>query len=255
MNALLNNKNILVTGAAGLLGTQLCQAILEQGGKVIAADLTFDKNDFFSQKRLTEYNGRLDTIKTDVTQSDEVESLFAQIDRIDGAVNCSYPRNKSYGKRFFDVSLDSFNENLALNLGSAFLFTQQCAKYFKKSTQPFSLVNISSIYGVVAPKFEVYENTQMTMPVEYAAIKAALQHLSRYAAAYVNDSKFRVNCICPGGIFDNQSQNFLTAYKQQTNGKGMLEVNDVTGSIIFLLSDLSLYVTGQNIVVDDGFCL
>lgn len=255
MNALLKNKNILVTGAAGLLGTQLCQAILGQGGKVIAADLTFDKNDFFSQKNQAEYNGKLETVKTDVTQPHEVEALFGQIDSIDGAVNCSYPRNKSYGQHFFDVTMESFNDNLAQNLGSAFLFMQQSAKYFKKSTQPFSLVNISSIYGVVAPKFEVYENTQMTMPVEYAAIKAALQHLSRYAAAYVNDSEFRVNCICPGGIFDNQSQSFLTAYKQQTNGKGMLDVNDVTGSIIFLLSDLSSYVTGQNIVVDDGFCL
>lgn len=255
MNELLKNKKILVTGAAGLLGTQVCKTVLAQGGKVIAVDLTFDNNELFSQKNLRELQGDLDTVNIDMTNSHEIESFFETTNVIDGAVNCSYPRNKSFGKHFFDVSLESFNDNLALNLGSAFLFIQQCARYFKKTNSPFSLVNISSIYGVVTPKFEIYENTPMTMPVEYTAIKAALQHLSRYAAAYVNNSKFRVNCICPGGIFDHQSESFLTAYKKQTHGKGMLDVKDVTGSIIFLLSDLSTYVTGEQIVVDDGFKL
>jgi len=107
----------------------------------------------------------------------------------------------------------------------------------------------------MAPKFEIYEQTPMTMPVEYAAIKSAVLHLTKYASAYVSDSRFRVNCVSPGGLLDGQPEAFLNAYKNQTNGLGMLAAEDITGTIIFLLSDLSKAITGQNIVVDDGFSL
>ena len=117
------------------------------------------------------------------------------------------------------------------------------------------MVNISSIYGVVAPKFEIYDNTKMTMPIEYSAIKSALLHLNKYVVAYVNDSKFRINAISPGGIFDHQPTPFLDAYKSNTNGAGMLDVSEMIGSVLFLLSDQSRYVTAQNIIIDDGFSL
>ena len=132
---------------------------------------------------------------------------------------------------------------------------QQCAVYFARSQEPFSLVNISSVYGVVAPKFDIYNNTSMTMPVEYAAIKSGLLHLSKYVTKYVNDSKFRINSVSPGGIFNDQASSFLEAYKKQTFGKGMLDVTDVVGTIVYLLSENSALVNGQNIIIDDGFSL
>lgn len=190
-----------------------------------------------------------------ITNEEEVKYFFQQQLNIDGAINTTYPRNKTYGAHFFDVTLYSFNENLSLHLGSMFLFTQQCAKYFKKHQTAFSLVNISSIYGVITPKFDIYNNTPMTMPVEYSAIKSALLHLNKYVVAYVNDSRFRINAISPGGIFDYQPTLFLEAYKSNTHGAGMLDVSEMIGSILFLLSDQSKYVTGQNIIIDDGFSL
>lgn len=170
-------------------------------------------------------------------------------------MNCSYPRNKNYGAHFFDVTLESFNENLGLHLGAHFQLMQACAAQFVAAKHPFALVNISSIYGVIAPKFEIYNNTPMTMPVEYAAIKSALVHLSKYVATYVADSNFRVNCISPGGLLDGQSQAFLDAYQSHTFGAGMLKPKDMVGTIMFLLSDHSKFINGQNIIVDDGFCL
>lgn len=256
MNNLLKDKTIIVAGAAGLLGSRLVAGILAQGGKVVAADISVETvKERLSDLGVDLADDRLQLKVFDITNSDSVKQFLAERSDIDGAVNATYPRNKTYGAHFFDVTLESFNENLSLHLGSAFLFTQQCAAYFNQHKTPFSLVNISSIYGVVAPKFDIYDNTPMTMPVEYAAIKSALLHLNKYAAAYINDSRFRINCVSPGGLFDHQPEAFLKAYKKNTHGAGMLDVEEMVGSVMYLLSEQSKYVTGQNIVVDDGFSL
>ncbi|MDV2093742.1 oxidoreductase [Acinetobacter baumannii] len=256
MQNLLQNKTFLVAGAGGLLGTRLVAAILEQGAKVIAADINLESMATrLSSVGVNTTNEKLSLVSLDVTNETSVKLFFSTDLKIDGAVNTTYPRNKTYGSHFFDVTLESFNENLSLHLGSMFLFTQQCAKYFTQYQTPFSLVNISSIYGVVAPKFDIYNNTKMTMPVEYAAIKSATLHLNKYTVAYVNDSRFRINCVSPGGIFDHQPEPFLEAYKSHTHGAGMLDVTEIIGSVLFLLSEQSIYVTGQNIIVDDGFSI
>ncbi|EOI6869239.1 SDR family oxidoreductase [Yersinia enterocolitica] len=253
---MLTNKIILVAGAGGLLGCQLVKAIQCEGGKVIAFDIS--KELMISRLNSAGVNLQNDSIQClelDINNEKEVKLFFSKLDHVSGAVNATYPRNKLYGAHFYDVTLNSFNENLSLHLGAAFLFTQQFALYFEKHKKPLSLVNISSVYGVVAPKFEIYKKTNMTMPVEYAAIKSAIIHISKYVVAYVNNSNFRINSISPGGILDKQPGVFLDSYRKETCGQGMLDVADVVGTVLFLLSDLSKYVTGQNIIIDDGFSL
>lgn len=253
---MLKDKTILVAGAAGLLGSRLSVALAQSGATVLAADINPDG----ITARLVEAGvgadiGRIVPLALDVTNEAAVKALFAREQRIDGAVNCAYPRNKRYGTKFSDVTLADFNENVALHLGSSFLFMQQCAAYFVRVQQPFALVNVASIYGVVAPRFNLYADTPMTMPVEYAAIKSAVIHLTRYTSAFVADSRFRANCISPGGIIDRQPEAFLERYREETFGRGMLAPGDITGTVLFLLSDLSAAINGQNIVVDDGFTL
>jgi NAD(P)-dependent dehydrogenase (short-subunit alcohol dehydrogenase family) len=256
MKDLLQQKRVLIAGAGGLLGIKVVKQALIQGAEVIAVDINVKlMRDKLADQQIELDNDRLTLLHLDITDEQSVKSLFSKQHGLTGAVNCTYPRNKAYGAHFFDVSLDSFNENIAMHLGSAFLFTQQCASYFVRQKTSFSLVNISSIYGVIAPKFEVYDNTHMTMPVEYAAIKSAVLHLNKYTSAYINDSLFRINSVSPGGLFDNQPEGFLDKYKKNTHGTGMLDVGEVIGSILFFLSEQSKYVTGQNIIVDDGFSL
>lgn len=249
---MLLNKRILVLGAGGLLGKVLVEALLNNGAKVIATDLSI--------KTLSVCFSHLDqnTLvlkELDVTNEAEVTAFFEKESQLDGVVNCAYPRNTQYGKKLFDVSLASFNENLALHLGAAFLVMQQSAALFIRQNSPLSVVNISSIYGVTAPKFDIYEGTQMTMPVEYAAIKSAIIQLNKYFTSYVHDSRYRVNSVSPGGLYDAQPEEFLAKYKNLTLGTGMLDANDIVGSIVFLLSEHAKFVTGQNIIIDDGFTL
>lgn len=253
---MLENKTILVSGAAGLLGSHVVKGLVLAGANVIATDINIDKmNEGWLSFADPQQAQRITCKSLDITNESAVKAFFEQQPVLDGAVNCSYPRNASYGNDFLDVTLESFNDNVSLHLGSTFLFCQQCVAYFKRHSSPFSLVNIASIYGVVAPKFEIYQQTDMTMPVEYAAIKSAIIHLNAYVSNYVSDSRFRVNSISPGGIFDHQNETFLQEYKQKTHGKGMLDPEDVVPTIQFLLSDQSKFITGRNIVIDDGFSL
>ncbi|GAA0789713.1 MULTISPECIES: oxidoreductase [Pseudomonadati] len=246
-----SNNRFLVLGAGGLLGKTVVEALLANKAEVIATDINTDT--LLAHFGLD--NDQLSIEHLDVNNEVEVVSFFQNLEPIDGVVNCSYPRNKDYGKKLFDVSLASFNDNISLHLGAAFLIMQQSAALFLRQNAPLSIVNVSSIYGVVAPKFEIYDDTNMTMPVEYAAIKSAIVHLNKYFASYIHDSRFRVNSISPGGLFDAQPDAFLDKYKQLTMGAGMLNATDMTGSILFLLSEQSKYITGQNLIIDDGFSL
>jgi NAD(P)-dependent dehydrogenase (short-subunit alcohol dehydrogenase family) len=144
--------------------------------------------------------------------------------------------------------------NVDSHLGGYFLVAQQFCMAFKAQGHG-NLINMSSIYGSMAPRFEVYEGTPMTMPVEYAAIKSAVVHLTRYFAQYFKGHGIRVNCLSPGGIRDNQPADFLAAYNARCASKGMLAPEDVVGALLFLLSDESRYINGQNILVDDGFSI
>lgn len=254
MTASLLGKKVIVAGAGGLIGGAIVAELIKHGAKVLAADISVDRLEHkLNQQKLDLSCVKL--IELNITDEAAVSAVFEKESGLSGAVNATYPKNQNYGAHFYDVKLTDFNENLSLHLGSAFLFTQKCADYFSKRKEYFSLVNFSSIYGVVAPRFAIYQDTEMTVPVEYVAIKSAIINLSRYAVNYVADSSFRVNCISPGGIIDNQPAHFIQQYEKQTLGTGLLEPSSLTGIVSFLLSDASKYINGQNIIVDDGFTL
>ena len=134
------------------------------------------------------------------------------------------------------------------------IFSQVILKFFLKQKYG-NLIHISSIQGVSSPKFEHYVGTNMISPIEYSAIKAGLISITKYLAKYYRDKNIRVNCISPGGIKDNQNQIFIRNYRESCNIKGMLDPEDINGLALFLISDYSLYINGQNLLVDDGWSL
>ena len=255
MSELVRDKVVIVTGGAGLLGRTFCQAIADNGGIAVVAEY-----DIAIAERLCTSleNASIVPAQVDITDKISVETLITTISKkygkIDALVNSAYPRNKNYGKHFFEVTYNDFCENVGMNLGGYFLTSQLFAKYFYEQGYG-NIINLASIYGVIAPRFEIYDNTPMTMPVEYAAIKSGLIHLSKYMAKYFKGKNIRVNTISLGGIEDKQPESFLKAYKEFCLNKGMLNAKDISGTVLYLLSDLSEFVNGQNIVVDDGFTL
>lgn len=256
---MLNNKIVVITGGAGLIGKEFVKAIIENNGIAVIADINEEIGINVKDKLSKELNtSKIDFFKLDITSKESINTCIGYLDnkysRIDALVNNAYPRNKNYGNYFFDVEYDDFVENIGLNLGGYFTTSQQFAQYFEKQKHG-NIINISSIYGVSAPRFEIYNDTKMTMPVEYAAIKSGLIHLTKYMAKYFKGLNIRVNTLSPGGILDNQPESFLKKYENECCNKGMLEKEDLTGTLIYLLSDMSKYVNGQNIIVDDGFTL
>lgn len=252
---MLNNEIVLITGAGGHIGGALARAVVENGGSVVLMDTNRNKLDLISNE-LGESN--VLNIVADATNIDEIDLCITKavqrFGRIDAAVHSAYPRSLGWGTAFEDLKTKFLFEDITKHLGGAILFSQRIFKYYKKQGGG-NLIHISSVQGISTPKFEHYEGTSMVSPVEYSAIKAGLIALTRYLAKYSKGSNIRVNCISPGGIIDNQSPIFLKRYKESCVNKGMLNSEDVIGTLLFLLSKHSRYVTGQNIVIDDGWSL
>jgi len=254
---MLNKKIIVVTGGAGLLGSRFCSAIAEQSGTAIIADLDMAAAEAVAEKIIAN-GGKAEAAALNITDSISVDSLISTLNerygRIDAVVNNAYPRNKNYGRKLEDVTYTDFCENVSMHLGGYFLVAQKFGLYFREHNGG-NIVNMASIYGTMTPRFEIYADTPMTMAVEYSAIKSAVIHITRFLAQYFKADRVRCNSISPGGIFDHQPDAFVEKYNSHCGTKGMLDPQDLTGALVFLLSDASQYINGQIIIVDDGFTI
>ncbi|MGK0500806.1 MAG: NAD(P)-dependent dehydrogenase (short-subunit alcohol dehydrogenase family) [Oceanicoccus sp.] len=256
----LNDKVIIITGGAGLIGKGFVKAVAACGATAIIADLDeVSGNKVKDELSLELATDKIEFLKVDITSKESVRNMIDAIINkhqvIDALVNNAYPRNKNYGRKFEDVTYEDFCENVNLHLGGYFLMSQEVSRIMVKQKSGV-IVNIASIYGFMAPRFELYEDGSFTSPVEYSAIKGALLTLTKYLASYLGKHDIRVNAISPGGVYNNQSEHFVTQYTNKTViGNRMADIEDLTGALVFLLSDASMYITGQNIVVDGGWSI
>jgi len=246
---MLKDKVIVIIGANGLLGKEFIKACLKNNAKIIASDIV---------ENLEIEIKDLEYIRCDITNKNSILDLInfskEKFKKVDAVVNSAYPRNKNYGRKFEEVEYEDFCKNINLHLGGYFLVSQQFAEFFKSQGYG-NIINIASIYGVIPPRFEIYEDTDMSMPIEYNVIKHSVISMSKYIAKYYKGCNIRINCISPGGILNNQPKEFLEKYNSYALNKGMLDKQDISGTLLFLLSDLSKNINGQNIVVDDGWSL
>ena len=255
MKQMLNNLIVVISGGVGRIGSAFSRAVVENGGKVIIGDI----NSEFGNQLVAELGDNVSLFfEGNLTEPHTVDLMIRKgvekFGKIDAAVHCAYPVSKQWGTRFEDLKPKGLEKDLFNQLGGAILFSQQMIRHFRQQEYG-NLLHISSIQGVATPKFDHYEGTDMVSPIEYSAIKAGVISITRYLAKYCKNQNIRVNCISPGGILDKQPESFLNRYKSSCQIKGLLDASDITGALIFLLSEQSKYMTGQNIIVDDGWSL
>lgn len=243
-------KVAVVTGGYGLIGKEIVKGLFEFGAKVYIGDIKKENT-----KEII-MDDRVKYLHLDITSEDSVKEVVSKVvqenGRIDILVNSAYPKSKDWGAIFEEVHYDSWKSNVNSHLGGYFLCCQKVAEQMKTQNGGV-IINIASIYGVVAPDFSIYEGIEMTMPAVYSAIKAGVIALTKYIATYYGRYNIRTNTISPGGIFDNQTASFVDRYSKKTPLGRMGKPQEIVGAVIFLASDASSYVTGQNIMVDGGW--
>lgn len=241
---ILKNKIIIVTGGSGLIGKELVADIKRKGGKAINADIGVETN-------FEEGNVHMD-ISNDNSIQEGLDLIVTEYGRIDGLVNNAYPRTKDWGTKFEDIETASWRTNVDLQMNSYFVCCQKVLKIMANQSYG-SIVNIASIYGVVGNDFTLYEEYGGTSPAAYSAIKGGIINFTRYLASYYGRKGIRINCVSPGGIFDNQHPSFVTRYESKVPMGRLGNSDDIAPPVSFLLSDEAKYITGQNLIVDGGW--
>ncbi|MDC0198419.1 oxidoreductase [Candidatus Thioglobus sp.] len=252
---MLNDNVVAVTGGLGLIGKAFCKEIIKNDGKVIIGDLFINQGISFQNELGAENALFLELNSSDSDSIDNfLENSKNHFGKIDSAVHCAYPRSKQWGTEFEKLKAEGLRDDLFNQLGGAIIFSQRLISFYRAQGYG-NLIHISSIQGLAAPKFEHYEGTKMVSPIEYSAIKSGIISITKYLAKYCKGENIRVNSISPGGILDNQPEVFLEKYNSSCISKGMMEPQDLNGTLIYLLSSMSKFVNGQNIIVDDGWTL
>ena len=248
-------KVVLVTGGAGRIGSALAFDLINQGYKVLLGDIV-KKKLIKIKKKINSSN--LEIFCGDLTKKNTIEKFInygvKKFKKIDCAVHCSYPKSKKWGVPFEKVEERYLNQDLSKQLGGAIIFSQSIIKYFLR-IKSGNLILISSILGLQPPKFENYKSLNINSPIEYTAIKSGIIAITKYISKYYQKKNIRINCVSPGGIKANQPRRFINRYRKYCNFKGLLDGSDVSKLIIFLISEKSKYISGQNIVIDDGWSL
>jgi NAD(P)-dependent dehydrogenase (short-subunit alcohol dehydrogenase family) len=255
----LQGRVSLITGGAGHLGQTMADALAELGSDL----LLLDRGD----SRLLEVAGnlarthgvRVETLACDLEHEDQVQAIPARITeamgRLDVLVNNAAFVGSSdlqgWATDFDHQSLATWRRALEVNLTAAFALTQGCRSLLEASGHG-AVVNVGSIYGVLGPDLSLYDGTSMHNPAAYAASKGGLLQLTRWLAT-VLAPRIRVNAISPGGVARNQPQAFVERYVARTPLGRMGHEDDFKGAIAYLSTDLSAWVTGQNIMVDGGW--
>jgi len=250
-------KVALITGGAGLLGHQFAKTLAEHGANVVLSDLDVDS---CAEKAVELSSDNIETMQLDVTSKENWESVtlsvFEKYGSLDILVNSAAYTNKtkvdSFNKTFENTTLEAWNQMIDVNLTGSFLGCQSVVKYMQKNNGG-SIINMSSLYGVVSPNHKMYPGTNIVQPVAYTVSKHGIMGLTKYAATWLADKGIRVNSITPGGIFDNHSDLFLERFGQLSPSGRMSQKEELDGALLYLASDASSSVIGQNIVVDGGW--
>jgi NAD(P)-dependent dehydrogenase (short-subunit alcohol dehydrogenase family) len=242
------NKIFVIIGGEGLIGKAFKQHVLINGGKICSVDIlkkpsSLKKNEIYIKANIS----NLKNIQKILTKTQK------KFKKIDCVINCSYPKNNQ-SKNLKSIKFNDLKKNIAEHLGSTIILCKSALDFFKKQGYG-NIILLSSIQGIMSPKFEHYKNTNMYSPIEYTANKHAIIGIVKYFAKLYGKYNININSISPGGIKNNQDKKFLKKYRSSCLRKGMLNTTDLISTMEYLSDERSNIINGQNLIVDDGWSL
>lgn len=265
----LSGKSALITGAAGLLGKEHALALLEVGANVVLWDVNKENLMRVTDELTRDFSGQSVIMSVvDISKEEEVNRAYKELESQgiiisilinNAAINPKYSleNNGTVFSRVENLSLDDWNYQVSVGLTGAFI----CSKYFgakMAASQEGVILNISSDLSVIAPDQRLYklsgvmDNLQPVKPITYSVIKSGLVGMTRYLATYWSTNGVRVNALSPGGIYEDQNDDFVKKISDLIPLGRMAKSNEYRSAVQFLCSDASSYMTGQNIVIDGG---
>lgn len=260
----LRGKVAIVTGGAGLLGRQFCSGLAESGATVAVVDVLGDKAEELAQILRHRYQVGAVGISCDVSDPQSTRAMVSRVVSEYGQIDILH--NNAAGKSddldsffapFEDYSLEQWRRIMAVNLDGMFLVAQAVGKEMVARGKGGSIIQTASIYGIMAPDQRIYEGSfylgrKINTPAVYSASKAAVVGLTKYLATYWADKGIRVNSLTPGGTESGQNTEFIRRYSSRVPLNRMAKVTEMVGALLYLASEASSYVTGQNLIIDGG---
>lgn len=265
----INNRVIIITGGAGFLGRKHAEAILDGGGVPVLIDISQEGLERAKEELLKEYpEGVIEIYRADIKDRNAMEQLAKDVCEkhfhIDGLINNAANNPKVEGNaknmkniRFEDFPIEMWLDDISVGLTGAFVCSQVFGSIMAKQNKGV-ILNISSDLGIIAPDQRIYrkddlkEEEQMVKPVTYSVIKHGILGLTKYLATYWAQKGVRANSLCPAGVFNNQNEDFLGKLTNLIPMGRMADSDEYKGTILYLLSDASSYMTGATVIVDGG---
>ena len=260
----LEDKVAVVTGGAGILGSHFCAGLVESGAIVAVVDIQEKKAQELAKSLSERFKSKVIGVGCDVSEAnsvkDMVEQVVAELGKIDILHNNAASKSDdldAFFAPFEEYSLDQWRQIMAVNLDGMFLVAQAIGKQMIDQGKGGSIIQTASIYGVMAPNNKIYEGSfylgrQINTPAVYTASKAAIVGLTKYLATYWANRNIRVNTLTPGGTESGQNKEFKKLYSARVPMDRMANQKEMVGALLYLASDASSYVTGQNIIIDGG---
>jgi len=260
----LDKKIAYIVGGLGLIGREVACAFSQAGAKTILLDLIKDhevgcRNNKF-QKESDILFEHFDCADMDMIE-ENFESILERHHTPDIFINCSYPRTKDWSNNtFYDITIESFRKNVDIHMNSFVWLARQVAEAMTMRKKGGSIIQISSIYGMVGQDLTVYEGTELKENMSYSAIKGGIISFTKQMASYYGQHKIRVNTICPGGLEGPVAGNsfvqnpvFVKQYSKRTPLKRLGKPEEIATTALYLASDAASYVSGATIAVDGGW--
>lgn len=262
----LSGKTALITGACGLLGSELSKALAQQGSDVALLDLPSMNPRASASAIADEFSVRAVGIECDLVEADEIKRAVAQVVSELGSLNVlvnNAATKTSDPRRFFKstetYALETWREVMAVNLEALFLMSCEAAQVMMRNGAG-SIIQMASVYALVGADERIYEGSEylggpINTPPVYAASKSAIVGLTRHLAVRWAKHGIRVNCVSPGGVEAGQNVTFKQNYSSRVPLGRMAHSEEVVGAVAFLASDAASYITGHNLVVDGGLSI